>query len=121
MFQKKKHTRTKRNVCAIAFFDAAVHTEEKAQLFICSTFPLQSAVPANRNSHFGTVVWFDPDTRSWVDAVCPTGQQGRLVRFQRLVRLISVHQQDIFIRGCSEGKIRFDDLLQLGCLILLSL
>lgn len=64
MFQKKKnHTRTKRNVCAIAFFDAAVHTEEKAQLFICSTFPLQSAVPANRNSHFGTVVWFDPDTR----------------------------------------------------------
>lgn len=61
------------------------------------------------------------DTGCWVDAVCPTGQQGRLVRFQRLVRLISVHQQDIFIRGCSEGKIRFDDLLQLGCLILLSL
>lgn len=121
---KKKHTRTKRNVCAIAFFDAAVHTEEKAQLFICSTFPLQSAVPANRNSHFGTVVWFDPDTRRHrVLGGCsvPHCQQGRLVRFQRLVRLISVHQQDIFIRGCSEGKIRFDDLLQLGCLILLSL
>lgn len=37
-FYLKKQTRNKRNVCALVFLDAAVHTGEKVQLFISQQF-----------------------------------------------------------------------------------
>lgn len=77
------------------------------------TFLLQGAGPTDGDSFVKRVLSSDPDmVVKYKDSGCqecavyPCGQQGGLVKHLMSLRPTSVHQQYIFISGCSVGNLR---------------